>query len=79
MTNLLEKGYSMKGYEIKDLDREYISQSLKFKKPIYIADTLTAIVIVTKIDLDKKRVFFRTICKVNNKIAIDGEAEIYVP
>lgn len=57
----------------------YVSQSLKFKKPVYLGDTITATVIVLKIDLIKRRVFFRTICKVKNKIVIDGEAELYVP
>ena len=57
----------------------YVAQSLKFKRPVYIGDTVIAIVIVTKIDLDKRRVFFKTICKVNNKIVTDGEAELYVP
>ena len=57
----------------------YVAQSLKFKRPVYIGDTVIAIVIVTKIDLDKRRVFFKTVCKVNNKIVTDGEAELYVP
>ena len=57
----------------------YVSQSLRFKKPVYLGDTVTASVIVTKIDLIKRRVFFRTICKVKNRIAIDGDAELYVP
>jgi 3-hydroxybutyryl-CoA dehydratase len=57
----------------------YVSQSLKFKRPVYLDDTVTASIIVTKVDLDKRRVFFRTICKVKNKIVIDGEAELFVP
>jgi len=57
----------------------YVAQSLKFKRPVYIDDTVTAMVIVTRIDLDKRRVFFKTVCKVNNKIVTDGEAELYVP
>jgi len=57
----------------------YVSQSLKFKRPVYLEDTVTAKVIVTSINLNKRRVFFRTICTVNNKIVIDGEAELYVP
>ena len=57
----------------------YVSQSLRFKKPVYLGDTVTASVIVTKIDLIKRRVFFRTICKVKNRIVIDGDAELYVP
>ena len=57
----------------------YVSQSLRFKKPVYLGDTVTATVIVKDIDLNKRRVYFRTICKVKNKIVIDGEAELYVP
>jgi acyl dehydratase len=57
----------------------YVSQSLNFKRPIYIGDTVTAIVEVTSIDLVKKKVFFRTICKVKNKVVTDGEAELFVP
>ena len=57
----------------------YVSQSLQFKRAVYLGDTVTATVIVQKIDLKKRRVFFRTVCKVKNKIVIDGEAELYVP
>ena len=57
----------------------YASQSLKFKRPVYLGDTVTAIVEVTKVDFKKKKVFFRTICKVKNKVVTDGEAEIFVP
>ena len=57
----------------------YVSQSLQFKKPVYLEDTVTATVTVKNIDLNKRRVFFRTLCKVKNKIVIDGEAELYVP
>lgn len=57
----------------------YVSQSLEFKRPVYIGDTVTATVIVEKIDLKKRRVFFRTICEVNNKLVIDGKAELFVP
>ncbi len=57
----------------------YVAQSLRFKRPVYLDDTVVASVIVTSVDLVKKRVFFQTVCKVNNKIVIDGEAELYVP
>lgn len=57
----------------------YVSQSLQFKRPVYLGDTVTATVIVKGIDLKKRRVFFRTICKVKNKVVIDGEAELFVP
>jgi 3-hydroxybutyryl-CoA dehydratase len=57
----------------------YVAQSLRFKRPVYLDDTVVASVIVTSIDLAKRRVFFQTVCKVKNKIVIDGEAELYVP
>ena len=57
----------------------YVAQSLKFKRAVYLGDTVTATVIVSSVDLEKRRVFFRTICKVKNKIVIDGEAELFVP
>lgn len=57
----------------------YVSQSLQFKKPVYIGNTVTATIFVKNIDLKKRRVFFRTTCKVKNKIVIDGEAELYIP
>lgn len=57
----------------------YVNQSLNFKRPVYIGDTVTAIITVTKIDEIKSRVYFDTVCKVKNKIVIDGEAELYIP
>lgn len=57
----------------------YVSQSLNFKRPVYLGDTVQATVIVKAIDLKKRRVFFDTICTVRNKIVIDGKAELFVP
>lgn len=57
----------------------YVAQSFNFKRPVYLGDTVTAIATVTKINKSKRRVFFNTVCKVHNKIVIDGFAELYVP
>ena len=57
----------------------YVKQNLIFKKPVYIGDTVTATVVVSSIDYEKRRVHFDTICKVRNKIVIDGVAELYIP
>ncbi|WP_168405044.1 MaoC family dehydratase [Acinetobacter indicus] len=57
----------------------YTAQSLKFLRPVYINDTVVATVEVIAIDLLRKRVWFKTYCTVNNKIVIDGQAEIYIP
>jgi len=57
----------------------YVSQSLVFLKPVYIDDTVTATVTVKDINMEKRRVFFNTVCTVGNEVVIDGEAELYVP
>ncbi|WP_434527761.1 MaoC family dehydratase [Vibrio sp. K4] len=57
----------------------YVSQSLKFRKPVYIDDTVTAKVVIKRIEKDKRRVFFDTYCKVGRQKVITGEAEIYIP
>jgi 3-hydroxybutyryl-CoA dehydratase len=57
----------------------YVSQTLSFKKPVYIDDTVTATVTIKKINREKRRIFFITACKVKQEIVLDGEAELYVP
>lgn len=57
----------------------YTSQTLKFVRPVYVDDTVTAKVSVTKVNLEKKRVTLETVCMVDNKPVITGEAEIYIP
>jgi acyl dehydratase len=57
----------------------YTYQSLNFKKPVYMNDTVEAIVTVIDVDLEKRRVKFKTVCKVDNKTVTSGEAELYVP
>ena len=57
----------------------YVAQNLSFLRPVYINDTVVASVTVVDIDVKRKRVFFETICTVNQKKVIDGRAEIYIP
>lgn len=57
----------------------YVSQTLNFRLPVYIGDTVIAEVEVTDIDIKKRRVFFKTTCRVGRRIVTVGEAEIYVP
>lgn len=67
------------GTKIPGVGCVYTYQSLNFRKPIYINDTVEAIVTVTNVDIEKRKVKFNTVCKVDNKIVTDGEAELYVP
>ncbi len=57
----------------------YVSQSLKFLKPVYINDTVLAKIEVTEIDNSRRRVFFSTTCTVKNELVITGDAEIFIP
>src|SRR3954465_3149591 len=57
----------------------YLSQSLKFKAPVRIGDTVRARVTVSAIDQEKARVTFATTCHVGDKIVLDGEAQLLVP
>lgn len=56
----------------------YLSQSLKFRAPVKIGDTVTATVEVTAIDTAKKRVTLATTCAVGGKPVIEGEAVVMV-
>lgn len=67
------------GTKIPGVGCVYVAQSLKFKRPVYIDDNVTATVTVTSLDLKNRRVFFDTVCTVKSKIVISGEAEIYIP
>ncbi|MFM4828530.1 MaoC family dehydratase [Aeromonas rivipollensis] len=57
----------------------YLSQNLKFIKPVYIGDTVNATVTLTKLNKRSRRFTFDTICMVNDCIVVSGEAEIYLP
>ena len=57
----------------------YLSQTLKFKRPVRIGDAVTARATVTQIDEAKARVTFATACLVGGKAVVDGEAVVMVP
>lgn len=57
----------------------YISQSLRFKAPVRLGDTVTARVELTELNPDKKRASFKTICSVGGTVVLDGEATLMVP
>lgn len=57
----------------------YLSQSLKFKAPVKIGDTVVARVTVKELKNEKRRAIFSTVCSVGEQVVLDGEAEILVP
>jgi len=57
----------------------YLAQNLKFRAPVTIGSTVTATVVVTALDAEKKRATFSTICTVAGKPVIEGDATVMVP
>lgn len=57
----------------------YLSQSLKFRRPVRIGDTVTATVEITALQPEKHRVSLRTVCAVKGEAVLEGEALVTVP
>ena len=57
----------------------YISQSLKFKAPVRIGDTVTARCTLSELELARKRAKFACECRVGDTLVIEGEAVLMVP
>jgi 3-hydroxybutyryl-CoA dehydratase len=52
----------------------YLGQTLKFKAPVRAGDTVTATVTVREVLVDKKRVILDAVCKVGDKVVLEGES-----
>jgi 3-hydroxybutyryl-CoA dehydratase len=56
----------------------YLSQSLRFRRPVRIGDTVEAKATVSAIDGAKAQVTLETVCTVAGKVVVDGEAVVMV-
>lgn len=57
----------------------YISQTLNFKAPVKIGDTVVTTVTVSELMAEKKRAKFACVCTVDGKPVVEGEAVLMVP
>jgi len=57
----------------------YVSQTLNFRAPVKIGQTVTAKVRVVELFPAKRRVRFECICSVDGKAVLEGEAMLMVP
>jgi 3-hydroxybutyryl-CoA dehydratase len=57
----------------------YMSQTLKFKAPVKIGDTVTATGTVSELNREKRRATIACVCTVGGKPVIEGEAMVMVP
>tara|TARA_Y100001934_G_C11996407_1_gene605584 strand:+ start:194 stop:622 length:429 start_codon:yes stop_codon:yes gene_type:complete len=70
---------SLFGTQLPGYGCVYVSQSLKFKRPVYIGDKVTATVLVVNVSLQTRLITFDTICTVRKKTVIEGSAVLYIP
>lgn len=56
----------------------YLSQTLKFRAPVRIGQTVTARAEVTALDPARKRVTLATVCVAEGKTVLEGEAVVMV-
>jgi 3-hydroxybutyryl-CoA dehydratase len=54
----------------------YLAQTLQFRRPVKIGDTVTATAEVMTLDAEKKRATLKTTCTVAGKVVIEGEATV---
>ncbi len=78
---MLSAGYisAVIGTQLPGPGAIYLSQALRFKRPVKIGDAVTARATITEIDQAKARVTLATVCLVGGKPVLDGEALIMVP
>ncbi len=57
----------------------YVSQSIQFRAPVFIGDTVTAEVEVSSVDARRKRVTLATRCLVGDRVVLRGEAVVLAP
>jgi len=57
----------------------YLSQSLRFKRPVKIGDEVLVRAEITGLDEAKARASMSTVCSVDGKTVIEGEALVLVP
>ncbi|HEX3938321.1 MAG TPA: MaoC family dehydratase [Xanthobacteraceae bacterium] len=57
----------------------YISQTLNFRAPVRIGDTVTVVVTVAALMPEKSRARLTCVCKVGRQVVLDGEALVKVP
>ena len=57
----------------------YMGQTLRFRSPVRIGDTVRATVTVRAIDEERRRLTLDTLCTVGETTVIEGEALVMVP
>ena len=77
---MLAVGYlsAVMGTQLPGPGAIYLSQTLKFRRPVRIGDLVTARVRITAIDDDSGRITLETLCLVADRTVVEGEAVVMV-
>lgn len=68
------------GMELPGQGSVYLEQTLKFTKPVFIGDTITASAEILAIDHEKRIILLETICrKQDDTVVLTGEAKMIMP
>jgi 3-hydroxybutyryl-CoA dehydratase len=57
----------------------YMTQSLRFRRPVRLGDAVTTRITVKQLYPQRAHALLTTVCEVNGKAVIDGEALVMVP
>jgi 3-hydroxybutyryl-CoA dehydratase len=57
----------------------YISQTLNFRAPVKIGDTVDVMIVVTALIPERRRARLSCTCRVGKKVVLDGKALVMVP
>ncbi|HXQ12185.1 MAG TPA: MaoC family dehydratase [Caulobacteraceae bacterium] len=66
------------GTELPGPGAIYVSQTLRFRRPVRIGDEVTARVTIAAIEPERGRVTLDTVCLVEGKNVVEGEAVVMV-
>ena len=67
------------GTQLPGMGTIYLGQTLKFKAPVKLGDTITATATVREMNAAKKRLVLDTVVKVGDTVVIEGEASVLAP
>lgn len=57
----------------------YLSQQLRFRRPVRLGDEVVTRVTVTALEAGRGQATFATVCEVGGKTVVEGEATVMVP
>lgn len=78
---MLSAGYisAVIGTRLPGTGTVYVSQMLRFRRPVRIGDAVTTTATISGIDLERARVGLSAVCAVDGKVVLEGEAVVIAP